>query len=361
MAKGTSPLIYRLGFFRNWDSLVSESLYIKNFNYFFKTQLINFYVDGFFKKWGWDGRRSYFVNILYSHTEVNWFYNNINLTVYIYNTGIEIINYKFLKELKHIYMFRFKNDFLKEHFFSLNNLFYAFISSNEKINFFDKEKSSTISKNINVKYFYNDLKKFFIGTSKKNKKFIKAKNVFAKFFSKRRKSKVGISTMVLFLFLKKLLRLKLYKTFLNFLNFYYFINPLTKIFKRYFLKDFYSILALKKINNYSKKININFVRLNSLSITSSAFMKHVWLKLYKKYAFGRVIQNIIKTIRSNRYFLGAQIDCNGRFTKKQKAWHKVFRYGKIPMSMQSALLDSSSIFVRLRYGVASVKLNINYV
>jgi hypothetical protein len=357
MAKGVNPLIYRLGFFRNWDSLFTESLHVRNYNYFLKTQMINFYIDGFFKKWAWNGRRSYFLNIIYSHAEISWGYQHLNIIIYLYNTGSEIILYRFLKETKNFVLKKQIFDKFNKHIYInkihilyLKNIFF---NSNYK-NFHFKKKNNIFKLNQN-------LKKFFIKTSFINRNAFKKKHTWINLFFFKKNKKIKLYTLILYLYFKKLLKLKLFKTFINFFNFYYFINPLTILFKRYFLKDFYNVLGLKNLNNYNSDISINFVRLNSNSITASTFVKHIWLKLHKKYAFGKVIQGIVKTIKNGKYFLGANINCNGRFTKKQKAWHKIFRQGKIPMSTQSALLDSSSVLVKLRYGVASIKLNINYV
>jgi len=173
MAKGVNPLIYRLGFFRNWDSLFTESLYVRNYNYFLKTQMINFYIDGFFKKWAWDGRRSYFLNIIYSHSEISWSYKQLNLIVYIYNTGSEIIFYRFLKEIK-VYLLKKQilNNFnISQVIAKTHNLCLSSIFSNDATRF----KKKIISYRIN-----DNLKKFFNKTSITNKVLLKKRNSWIK-------------------------------------------------------------------------------------------------------------------------------------------------------------------------------------
>jgi len=99
MGQSITPIAYRVGFFRSWDSLYTESLYFKNYNLFVKSQLLCLYVEGFFNKWTWDGRRSYFLNFIFSHLEVSWSFNFIQLYIYVYTSGIEYIHYKLKREL----------------------------------------------------------------------------------------------------------------------------------------------------------------------------------------------------------------------------------------------------------------------
>ena len=106
MAKGINPLVYRIGFSRPWESLFTSSYYLTNYDFFFKSQLINNYIEGFFKKWTWNGRRSYYENFLYSHTEVSWSLNCLNINIYIYFTIIDLLYFKYQKILK---KFKVKN------------------------------------------------------------------------------------------------------------------------------------------------------------------------------------------------------------------------------------------------------------
>jgi len=399
MAKGISPLAYRLGFFRNWDSLFSESSYVRNYNNFIKSQLINAYIDGFFKKWGWNGRRSYFLNFLYSHSEISWSFNYVNLTVYLYNTGSELVYHRFLKEAQDSYKFPYRKNakkkvdlikYLNVAYVVSTSSKYKYASSlnrksrldlliklkkNDKslLNYyknhngfiFNKTRSLRLVrylKNNNLKY---SLRKFLYKMNKKSKNFSKKKrnifNYYGLAVRKKDLSSKALSFVIFFFYLRKLLKLRLYRTFFNLINFYYFVNPLSYAFKRHFLKDFYGLLGLYNISNLSKYFQIKFVKLNPNSITASAFTKHVWLKLHKKYNFVKVVQMAMRSSKTNSLFAGMRISMDGRATKKQKAWHKTFINGKIHLSTQSALLDSASVQVKLRYGVLSVKMSIGYV
>lgn len=399
MAKGISPLAYRLGFFRNWDSLFSESSYVRNYNNFVKSQLINAYIDGFFKKWGWNGRRSYFLNFLYSHSEISWSFNYVNLTVYLYNTGSELVYHRFLKETQDKNFLPFRKyarnkvnliKYLNIAFIASTSTKYKFLGSldrkgrivqmlklkkrrNSLLHFYKNVSNFSFNrrralrlvsylKHNNLKY---SLRKFLYKMSKKIKNSSQRKrNLFTYHGLRVKKKDLGTKSLrfiKFFFYLRKLLKLRLYKTFFNLINFYYFVNPLGYAFRRHFLKDFYSLLGLYNLSNLDKFFHIKFVKLNPNSITASAFTKHIWLKLHKKYSFVKVVQMSMRSAKTNSLFAGMRISMDGRATKKQKAWHKTFINGKIHLSTQSALLDSASVQVKLRYGVLSVKMSIGYV
>jgi hypothetical protein len=415
MARGLNPLSYRLGFFRNWDSLFSESLYVRSYNNFMKSQLINFYLEGFFKRWGWNGRRSYFLNFLYSHTEISWSFNYINLIIYLYNTGSEIAYNKFFYELKkrnihRLIPFKPKLDLIKYfnvlYFMGYNKkLIYGFNYNKNKGN--DNDLLNLKKKLLNSKNFFsslylkgnanrkvlfskstymmmaNDLKfgnlsysltRFLNRLRKKNKLAYKI-NIKSKELNKKKNEnnfkrlmiyKVNsklrqISSMLFFTFLKKLLSLNIHRTFFNLANFFYFINPLSKILRRHFSKDFFKLLGLNKFSNVSSMLNIKFIKLNSSSVTAAAYAKHIWLKLHKKYNFSKVVYMVLRHSRSNSLLKGVRILIDGRATKKQKAWHKTYVEGKVHLSTQSSFLDYSFLHVKLRYGILSAKLSIGYV
>lgn len=386
MGQSITPIAYRVGFFRVWDSLYTESLYLKNYNFFIKTQLLCLYVEGFFNKWTWDGRRSYFLNFIFSHLEVSWSYNFVHLYVYVYNSGIEFLHYKLRR-----FFFQNKNKLgITDSFFS----FYSFIGKkslnkylkglNSLMNFYFKfmnirkgfrglEKKSFATRNAYKKIFDKQLRfkkknfykiKFFLKrVALFKQRFFSEKGVIKRFgiFLKKNLGRNYIYNIIfIYIFLKKLIKLRFYKTFLNFSNFFFFIKPIENALKRHFFKDFYSILGFNKFANLENNFNISIVRLLPSSVTASTYGRHIWLKLYKKYNFGKVIYGLLRNVKSSTFFKGLLVRCNGRFTKKQRAWHSVFRYGKMPLSQQSALVDDTVVYVKLRYGVAAVHINLNY-
>jgi hypothetical protein len=79
MGNSISPIAFRLGFFRAWDSLYTESTQIKNYNRLLKSQIILLYIDGFFRRWTWDGKKSFFMNYLFIHLELIFSFRIINM------------------------------------------------------------------------------------------------------------------------------------------------------------------------------------------------------------------------------------------------------------------------------------------
>lgn len=383
MGQSITPIAYRVGFFRVWDSLYTESLYLKNYNFFLKSQMLCLYMEGFFNKWTWDGRRSYFLNFIFSHLEISWSYNYMHLYVYVYTSGIEFLHYKLRKNLfnntnylsKNLNFFSFynntNNNQLTKYMLGLNsimNFYFKFINMkgvyegkkllvNKKLKKkFDNEILFKKKNFFKLKYFLKRLTLF-------KQRFFNEKGIIKRFgieLKNNKHRKYIYNIIYVYMFLKKLIKLRFYKTFLNFNNFFFFIKPVEAALKRHFFKDFYYVLGLNKFNKIENNFNVSLVRLLPSSITSSTFARHVWLKLYKKYHFGKVIYSLLRNVRSSNFFKGLLVRCNGRFTKKQRAWHSVYRHGKMPLSKQSALVDDTVIYVKLRYGVSAVHINLNY-
>lgn len=427
MGQSISPIAYRVGFSRMWNSLYTEEIYIKNYNYFLKTQIICTYIEGFFRKWMWNKRRSYFVGYIFSHLELSWSASRIQLFVYVYNSSTEYLYFKMLKLLKKkkLKISREKNFFF---FRALNN----FHKKNSSLSYFSRKKNNqslklklrnpfvldTFIRKLNFSVmklgiFYDSLKKdrkskrfknlisrriadmvsskkksFFIFKKHMRQLVRTRKRLFGKFgfverfgidfyklhkhvkdifsenryqnsiiFKKKRQEK---SLLRVYQFLLSLIKFRFYKLFFLYSNYFFSLKPLQDALVRYFLKDFYFFLGFNKLKKIENKFNLKLIRLSPPAVTSSILTRHVWLKLVKRYHFGKVIFGIIKTLRKNKKIKGFLIRCNGRFTKKQKAWHKVYRGGSIALSQQNAWVDDSFIFVKMKYGVGSIHININY-
>jgi hypothetical protein len=435
MGNSISPIAFRLGFFRAWDSLYTESTQIKNYNRLLKSQIILLYIDGFFRRWTWDGKKSFFMNYLFSHVELSWSFRLLHMYIYVYNSSAEYLFFKLKKNLRGRFRIRkytnkkvgpflfnkYRRKYLvnskisRELFFKpktlsrvklfkrVNNMlgyYNNLIESTKEFSFVNKYKKRFILRNKKKKKAKMYSKTIFV-VDKKQTRLLESRYYFLKkkvigsvrflynklhkkqkyggeyafsrtfrgreypykqryFFYLNRKNKVAFLMYKFYLFLKGLLKLKYYKTFLIMLNYFFSVNPLERAIRRHFLKDFNRLLGLYKKTNVLNDITLDLVRLLPKSITSAAIGKHLWLKLTKKYHFGFVVQGVLKLVKRARLFKGFLLKCNGRFNKKQKAWHTNYRYGRMPLSEKRAAIDDSIVFIRLRYGVGSIRININY-
>ena len=164
----------------------------------------------------------------------------------------------------------------------------------------------------------------------------------------------------LFFYFKLLIDLGFFKKFYRFIFYLTHLRQLKRILFRFFVKDFYFIFGFSEVVNFERLVSLNLKMLKSSGLTSEALAKHLWLKLTKKYSFGFVIQSMIKNFKKTKFFRGMLFRCNGRFTKKQKAWHSVFRYGRVPLSTLRLTVDDFYIPIRLKYGIGSIRINITY-
>jgi len=200
MGQSITPIAYRVGFFRVWDSLYTESLYLKNYNLFFKSQMLYLYVQGFFNKWTWDGRRSYFLNFIFSHLEISWSYNYVQLYVYVYNSGVEHLQYN----LKKIF---FYNKNLK----NLYNKIYVKKNITRKVKYLQKYLKNLDSL-MNFYYKFVDMKKGF-------------RALFSRSYVRKHKK-----------YFKKIVDLEVNKKRSNFYKFKKFIRRLAIFKQRFFSK-----------------------------------------------------------------------------------------------------------------------------
>ena len=164
----------------------------------------------------------------------------------------------------------------------------------------------------------------------------------------------------LFFYLKLLIDLGFFKKFYRLIFYLSHLKKLKEILFRFLVKDFYFTFGFSQVVNFERLVSLNLKMLKSSGLTSEALAKHLWLKLTKKYSFGFVIQSMIKNFKKTRFFRGMLFRCNGRFTKKQKAWHSVFRYGRVPLSTLRLTVDDFYIPIRLKYGIGSIRINITY-
>jgi len=385
MGQGITPIAFRTGFSRIWESLYTETLYFRNYNYFMKSQLLCAYIQGFFNKWMWNRRRSYFLNFVFSHVELNWSYNFLNLYVYVYNTSLEYLKYNLARNIflnkkylsfnynRNITIFDIKKKYdLQMKFVNFYFAKYNFTQLYKSIN-----TSYYLKKNFKKKQEFLRILNIYIKKKKKHyshfKFFIRKLSVFKQFFfgkrglihnyglnfKKYKKNKYSKNVFSIYLFLLFVLKSKLYNSFLIFFNYFIVMKPLENLLKRFIYKDFYYLFNFYKFKNLNDKFNLSLVRLNTYSVTSSVYVRHMWLKLYKKYNFTKIIYGLLRSVTLLQNFKGLLIRCNGRFTKKQRAWHSVYRYGNMPLSKQDALIDDAVIHVKLKYGISTVRVNFN--
>ena len=163
-----------------------------------------------------------------------------------------------------------------------------------------------------------------------------------------------------FFYLKLLIDLGFFKKFYRLIFYFSHLRKLRDILFRFFVKDFYFTFGFSDVINFERLVLLNLKMLKSSGLTSEALAKHLWLKLTKKYSFGFVIQSMIRNFKKTKFFRGMLFRCNGRFTKKQKAWHSVFRYGRVPLSTFRLTVDDFYIPIRLKYGIGSIRINITY-
>jgi len=119
---------------------------------------------------------------------------------------------------------------------------------------------------------------------------------------------------------------------------------------------------LQKIFNYSlykilkKKVNVRIFLLNNKTLNPIIISRYIVNQLLQYNSLNEVIFPLINIFNNNQNINGYKIMCNGRFTKRQRASHTIYKEGKLNFSTVTSLLEYNYLPVTLKYGVGGVKV-----
>jgi len=99
---------------------------------------------------------------------------------------------------------------------------------------------------------------------------------------------------------------------------------------------------------------VSFSIMSSANLTTRAFAYFAWRRLIARNTLNQTIFPVLKGISSN--FLGFQVLCVGRFTRRQRASVKKYtNRGKVPKNTFSVSMDYAFMDYPLKFGASSLK------
>jgi len=141
-------------------------------------------------------------------------------------------------------------------------------------------------------------------------------------------------------------------------------RALVNLAKEFYLKKFIRYCQNFVFNIIKKRLLIDFTFINIAKIRLFAYSEAnltpeilgrlISIKLENLYSLNQIINPIIKDFTNKR--IGININCAGRFTRKQRAHFVRFKFGSVPYSTITKSIGYFFIPVRLKYGACGIKL-----
>jgi len=166
----------------------------------------------------------------------------------------------------------------------------------------------------------------------------------------------------------KLIKIKKFKVLYFFKIFFTNINLLCNLknLKQFNLKQFN--LEIIKISNqfllerlfknlfFNLNCNINFIILENNILNAHVIFQFInkQLSLYKSINF--IMKVVYTELIKYKFYKGFKILLRGRFTRKERAFKRIWTFGKLPLSTVVSPVDYYSNFYISKFGIGSIRI-----
>ena len=207
---------------------------------------------------------------------------------------------------------------------------------------------------------------------KKNRKLFK--NIKGRYIRFTRILPGMVKNLLLFAAKNKKRFIKLLKYFYILLSKWFWLLLINNLLKRlflYFYKTFREIIFFKLIYFFSKKEdlfkkkmfdlnNINIYPLAAKSLPLDLVLRFFDWKMKRYFTINQTVWPFLKKVKkTNRFIRGFFLVGSGRFTKKQRADIKKYKYGKVRLGSYNYRLNHAFSTITTRYGLCGLKFWIN--
>ena len=181
---------------------------------------------------------------------------------------------------------------------------------------------------------------------------------------------------------------KKYKAFRKILKYFYILLKrwlwllvFNKVIKRFYIYIYgffkhtlyhklFRFFASKSLidSNISPKNNRNIISLNDINVyplsartlSLALVLKYINWKLKRRFTLNQTVWPFLKDLKKkSRFVRGFYFKGCGRFTKKQRADIKKYKYGKVAFSTYYTRLNYAFLAITTRYGMCGLKLWVN--
>lgn len=130
------------------------------------------------------------------------------------------------------------------------------------------------------------------------------------------------------------------------------------------LAYFEKILQISGKKYFDKNIEVEFFGLDSETLSSQFIARYICIKLKQGYSLGELISNVRKNLNSLMHegkekLYGFRIDCDGRFSRRQRASFESIKEGRVSLNRHQLTIDYGCDEVALKYGVCNVRVWLN--
>ncbi len=149
------------------------------------------------------------------------------------------------------------------------------------------------------------------------------------------------------------------------------INTLLKRFFLYFYKNFREIVFFKLLYFFQKKEDlfrkkmlnvddINIYPLAAKTLPLDLVLRFFDWKMKRFFTINQTVWPFLKKVKkTSRFIRGFFLVGSGRFTKKQRADIKKYKYGKVRLGSYNYRLNHAFSTIRTKYGICGLKFWIN--
>ena len=116
------------------------------------------------------------------------------------------------------------------------------------------------------------------------------------------------------------------------------------------------LLSLQKLGLKGCKVEFTFCSVDS--ITAYLICNYIKVRLKQQYTLGSIVYPLARFLNSisKDNFEGFKIDCNGRFSRRQRASSFSLKEGRLPFSSRNLFLDYAFSEVILKFGKCGLKV-----
>ena len=130
-----------------------------------------------------------------------------------------------------------------------------------------------------------------------------------------------------------------------------------KLFETFKFFNIFLFLPYKLLN-FDSDYTISKMPYSALD--STILMGYVIKKLKKNYTYLSILLPLMKELKRNKSLLGFRINCKGRFDRKQRASHYVFKHGRLKYNNFENHISYDFNYVPLKFGTAAIKIWLAY-
>jgi hypothetical protein len=142
-----------------------------------------------------------------------------------------------------------------------------------------------------------------------------------------------------------------------------FNNKINLKFKNLnYANAFYSNLFKNTLSNFINKfftikvlINFNFI-LRKQTVNANLLYKLITYQLQRRRRITSIIFSIIKKLKLNQNIIGYKFLASGRFTRNERAFFRVWSFGKTPFGNPTTVCDYFAGNFKSRFGLCSMRI-----